>query len=316
MRLHQSLMPFTNISRSLSLPISSVGHALRCIGAMKLFLVNVSGIYEGHFWDRAFSYQCTIPWDLLFSQKMWQETLKMLTAPSAWVLEWLWWVELLADMQWIYSMSKKQTFMVLSHLAGGLFVSMTSLSLPSLCKTFVLFSTLASPLFRELSPFLVDLAISRSTSMNQQVDNLTRKRVQPFVPWGHVSPHFLLAPLLNSVSPALLYPWDCWLSNEVNLLQLAPKPLCQVTLSSLPPGQCGCPIWSKLFQSLFSQRQGWWKSSWFLETSSSLKVFAQSWEIITSRSNHAASIFHNDDNITARNNSFPAVALSTLCSYS
>lgn len=55
-------------------------------------------------------------------------------------------------------------------------------------------------------------------------------------------------------------------------------------------------------------------SVFIIEISSSLKDFAYSWEIITSRSNLTASIFHENDTITARNNSFPAVALSTLCS--
>lgn len=53
--------------------------------------------------------------------------------------------ERLADMQWIYSMSKKRTFIVLSHWAGGLFVSMPSLSLPWLCMVFVPFFSSCLP---------------------------------------------------------------------------------------------------------------------------------------------------------------------------
>lgn len=45
-----------------------------------------------------------------------------------------------------------------------------------------------------------------------------------------------------------------------------------------------------------------------IEIASSLKVFAYSWEIITSRSKLTASIFHEDHTVTARSNSFPAVA--------
>lgn len=43
-------------------------------------------------------------------------------------------------------------------------------------------------------------------------------------------------------------------------------------------------------------------------------VFAWSWEIITSRSKLGASIFHNNDNMTAGYNSLPAVAVSIFCS--
>lgn len=48
--------------------------------------------------------------------------------------------------------------------------------------------------------------------------------------------------------------------------------------------------------------------SFEIEIASSLKVFACSWEIIASRSKLTASIYHEYHTVTARSNSFPAVA--------
>lgn len=134
------------------LPTDPRDCAFPCIGAVKLILANESGIYMGHFWDRAFNYQCRTPQDPLFSQARWQATFEMVTAPSVWVAEWSWWVKPLADVQCTYSMSKKQTFMIWSHWGRGLFVSTTSLSLAWLWKVFVL-AALVNPLsfFPQLS---------------------------------------------------------------------------------------------------------------------------------------------------------------------